>query len=106
MLLDTDHYNVSHICVKNRECVNPEHLRVEPIWINNQRTKCQLFLSKYSQVSLSCGHTQDIPTCVHVPPCGAVSKVVTVTGKHAADTYTTHERYELTSLECMKAVLD
>ena len=95
MLLNTDHYNVSHICVKSRGCVNPQHLRVEPIWVNNQRTLCQQFLSKYSRMTLTCRHSQEIPPCIHVPPCGTVSRMI-ATGKHAADTDTLYERFGLT----------
>jgi hypothetical protein len=63
---------ISHLCgSENSRCSNPEHLLLEPKWINDERTHCHFVLANILSNSGRNGlrMAKQIGVCQHQPPC-------------------------------------
>ena len=56
-------YQVSYLC-HNKRCINPDHLMIETITMNQKRNACN------GQKSMHCNHcNHKVSRCTHHPPC-------------------------------------
>jgi hypothetical protein len=63
--------SISHICGKGPRCCNPQHLVLEPKWVNDERTHCHFALfNAYNYGGYqNMEDAYDLGICPHNPPC-------------------------------------
>lgn len=63
---------LSHLCGKHR-CVNPDHITVEPKFINDERTHCHFVMNRCKKLrTLKSFHRNQM--CPHNPVCGKLAQ--------------------------------